>query len=207
MLELNRKLAASQHLRPIARDRVPFADGYWAWYEPLGDFVRGNTYSHTLDNFKLALKKKGLVVEDLKESLDAAICEGMKRKGRSVKGFCVKPTKVSAEASALERYKSDPRGPGNLQRSPRGRSPADWKVLHLAGLDGALTPALMGAFNRQISCGSCRQKWMNYYRRNPVPFGGGADAQFKWSVDAHNAVNRDLKKAEMTVEAATRLWK
>jgi hypothetical protein len=206
MLALNRKLAAPQHLRPISRDRVPFHNGYFAWHEPIGDFVQGNTYAHLMENYKKALKAKGLVVEDLKESLDAAICAGMTKKGRSIKGFCVTPAKASAEQSVLDKYKSDPRGPKNLQRAPRGRSPADWKVLHLAGLDGALTPALMGAFNRQIGCGSCRADWMKYVRQHPVQY-NGADAQFQWALDAHNYVNAKLSKPIMTAEQAKRIWK
>ncbi len=205
MLALNRKLAAPQHLRPISRDRIPFSDGFWAYHEPLGEFVRGNQYAHLMDNFKKALKKKGLTVEDLKESLDAAICEGMKRKGRSIKGFCVTPSKMTVEQSEIERYKSDPRGPQGLSRTPRGRAPADWKVLALAALDGKLTQTLLSAVSRQISCGSCRADWMKYLRAHPLQ-AGSAEAMWQWQLDAHNYVNAKLKKPILTSEQAKAIW-
>ena len=41
---------------------------------------------------------------------------------------------------------------------------------------------------------------------NPLPETSDPDALFKWSVDVHNTVNRQLEKPVFTYEEASQLW-
>ncbi len=52
-----------------------------------------------------------------------------------------------------------------------------------------------------VPCGGCAMKAVMYYAKNP-PTGTTGDEFFKWTVDFHNQVNRELGKRVYSVEEA-----
>lgn len=57
-------------------------------------------------------------------------------------------------------------------------------------------------FDRELPCGDCRRHWRKLLLELPP----NIRDPFAWSVAAHNAINRRLKKREMTIPEARALW-
>ena len=53
---------------------------------------------------------------------------------------------------------------------------------------------------------ACRHFYQGYKADNPPDF-STPEAFFRWGVDLHNAVNRKLGKAELTIEEALSIWR
>src|SRR6202021_956028 len=99
-----------------------------------------------------------------------------------------------------------PRGPlGKMDWSVRG--PALWRELHewaaRAELESA--PEWLAKFSARIPCGGGRQHWMQFLREEPPDY-SSREALFAWTVSAHNAVNRRLGKAQISLQAAEQRW-
>ena len=48
----------------------------------------------------------------------------------------------------------------------------------------------------------CQEFWNNWYKANPPTF----DKYFEWTVKTHNAVNKKLHKAEISVDEARKIF-
>lgn len=94
-----------------------------------------------------------------------------------------------------------------LQSIMREAGPRLWRELHTAAermpLDAL--PAFLAVFLRRIPCGDCRAWFDHYCRENPAPF-GSKEAFFRWTVEAHNAVNRKLNREQWEFKRAEKLW-
>lgn len=77
-----------------------------------------------------------------------------------------------------------------------------WAELHRAALAGPLAPEWLEGFARRVPCGACKTHWREILDAAPPD---PADP-FAWSVRAHNAVNRRLGKAELSVDEARGQW-
>jgi hypothetical protein len=85
---------------------------------------------------------------------------------------------------------------------PSKWGPHFWMTLHIACL-GCQDPKVLADFvegyKEIIPCLSCREHFEQVLVDNPVP---ETDDLFKWSVDVHNIVNKQLGKPEFSYEAA-----
>jgi len=92
---------------------------------------------------------------------------------------------------------------------PAKFGPYYWGVLHLAclgGIDPAALQALVSLFPAILPCPACGMHFAEVLNENPLPETSDPDALFKWSVDVHNTVNRQLEKPVFTYEEASQLW-
>lgn len=89
----------------------------------------------------------------------------------------------------------------------RTTTDASWKELHYRALTfkGENDFMWMENFNRRVrSVGcSCQGNWHSYLREHPPRY----KDYFRWSVEAHNDVNRKLGKPIMEFDEALTLWK
>lgn len=64
----------------------------------------------------------------------------------------------------------------------------------------------MASFTARVPCGECRGHWQELLTTMPPDYSSPA-AFWRWSVDAHNAVNRRIGKPEITRESAYEIWR
>jgi hypothetical protein len=85
---------------------------------------------------------------------------------------------------------------------PSKWGPHFWMTLHIACLgcqDYKALSEFVEGYVYVIPCLSCREHFEQVLVENPVPEAGDF---FKWSVDVHNIVNRQLGKPEFSYEDA-----
>lgn len=130
-------------------------------------------------------------------------------------------TKVLAELRAWERLNpcDDPKylaAEERLRQEDRARAEASakqqseriqregpklWKELHLRALrrdmrgEAGDDTAYLRALHSKLPCGSCKMNFARHLQEIPPDFAN----YFEWTVKLHNAVNRELGKAEMLV--------
>jgi hypothetical protein len=155
------------------------------------------------------------------------LCDGMKLRHRARSGECPHPggsrfalPVVEAERPVRRRTKTE--APRRRQRSPEEAARADvmrrrskelgaerframWAELHRRALaftgDVDAERAWMDGFTRRLPCGECRRHWKQLLEATSPDY-SSADAYFAWTVEAHNQVNRQLGKSQMTVAEA-----
>lgn len=100
---------------------------------------------------------------------------------------------------------------------PRERIPPEiwgpplWEKIHHRAIesethfDADAERRWLKAIALAMPCGECRLHWLKWSTTNPADL-SSASAYFTWTVAAHNAVNRLLGKAEMTLEQALEQW-
>lgn len=87
---------------------------------------------------------------------------------------------------------------------------AEWSELHqrAANHKGGSDSAYINNFTSRIAdkgqC-DCKNKFKQWKKKNPPNF-QSRDTYFAWTVDAHNAVRRDLKLSEITLDQAKALY-
>lgn len=84
--------------------------------------------------------------------------------------------------------------------------PALWAELHtraIEQIDAKSDAAWLTAFPNKLPCGTCRQHWLDLVAAHPPKFGFD---YFAWTVEVHNAINRQLGKPEMSYAAALERW-
>jgi len=83
-----------------------------------------------------------------------------------------------------------------------------WAELHRRSRLPVANPALELEFIRWLATGlescSCNAHWREYLRQNP-PDVTNIDAYWRWTVAAHNVVNRRLGKREVSEEEAEKV--
>lgn len=86
--------------------------------------------------------------------------------------------------------------------------PSMWAELHRWAFRADLARARdwLDAFSAKIPCGECRVHWSGLLRRLP-PDASSHDRLFRWTVDAHNAVNDRLGKPRLTLGEAIQRWR
>jgi len=88
--------------------------------------------------------------------------------------------------------------------------PNIWRNLHVAALqwDGKVQSqaSLLVKVGMNIPCGECRSFWSTRLRENPPPK-TNADDFFRWTWEAHNAVNKKLGKPEISFEDALEMYR
>jgi len=87
--------------------------------------------------------------------------------------------------------------------------PYFWGTLHLAclgGIDPMALRTLVALFPMILPCPSCGAHFMEVLKTNPLPDTTDPDELFRWSVDVHNVVNRQLGKPVVSYEAALTEW-
>jgi len=80
--------------------------------------------------------------------------------------------------------------------------PGLWRELHMAT---ANFPAVVESITRQVGCGECRRHWLQLLKDMPPDY-SSAEAFFRWAWEIHQAVNRRLGKAGISLEAARSLY-
>jgi Erv1 / Alr family len=65
--------------------------------------------------------------------------------------------------------------------------------------------AWLAQFANKVRCAGCRKHWREVTAKLPPDFSSPA-AYFRWTVRAHNAINRRLGKPIMKLQTAKRLW-
>ena len=87
-----------------------------------------------------------------------------------------------------------------------------WAELHINAImhTGTSDAVYLAGFHRRIpryttGC-SCQEFWGNWVKAYPPKFTPIGE-YFAWTVRAHNAVNAKLKKPQITVEEAIKIWK
>jgi hypothetical protein len=205
-LRLQRELALKGKRKPklISRNKVPLPNGFPAWIDETKEMIFGGSYTALREVFNKYIRAKKLNIPDQAAYLDLAICEGIRRSRGNSTGYCETPTLGTPNYQLIQQYHSDPRGPKGLRRGQHGRDALAWKALHLAALDGKMTPDFIENFTRQIGCGSCKSSWKTILRNNPPNYANA----FDWSVSAHNMVSKKLHppKPEISIDAARGLW-
>lgn len=109
---------------------------------------------------------------------------------------------VGVIVDAVRKLLSDEPTPDSWKQ----RGPLLWARLHHWALYGDIDRPLLwlADFDQEIGCGSCGAHWKQLRAQYPVPT--DRDGIFVWTVDRHNDVNRDLGKAEITLEDARKRW-
>lgn len=97
-----------------------------------------------------------------------------------------------------------------VQPSIQREGPALWAELHRWALYGDIDRPILwlGKFTDRLGalgC-NCANEWKAWMLANP-PNVESREALFRWTVDAHNAVNARLNKPQMTLEEAMERWK
>ncbi len=91
------------------------------------------------------------------------------------------------------------------RNDPRAWGPVKWRELHeradKAG-DLGKEKAWLERFRRSLPCADCREHFTTLLAEQP-PKLESCDTYFAWTVEAHNAVNRRLGKAEVSLEVAS----
>ncbi len=99
-------------------------------------------------------------------------------------------------------YGEDGAVPVALKPTPlRGNKPYNarsvWRQIHTLALTDSLTAEILTDIVGTLpNC--CADHWQKWLLQNPLP----VKNQFAWSVEAHNAVSRRIKKPELSVEEA-----
>lgn len=58
-----------------------------------------------------------------------------------------------------------------------------------------------------IPCEECRKHYTELIKSHPLPFNNNDNYKyFKWSVDIHNTVNKQLNKPQISYEEAYMIW-
>lgn len=85
--------------------------------------------------------------------------------------------------------------------------PLLWTKFHAYPWNADLTSARqwIEVFGNGIPCGECRSHWKRWVEEHP-PDLRNAESLFRWTIDAHNAVNRRLGKREWTLDEAICKW-
>lgn len=65
--------------------------------------------------------------------------------------------------------------------------------------------AWLARFANRIRCAGCRRHWLEVVAKLPPTFSSRA-AYFRWTVRAHNAINRRLGKPIIPLRRARSLW-
>lgn len=116
--------------------------------------------------------------------------------------------------------KTQPIPEGSLAWMPKTAwGPMKWKELHLRALayinltrkdDGLVVTSAetkwFNAFVESIPCPLCQHHFQSYLQQNPLPEEMTRPQYFRWTVDAHNYVNRSLRKPELTIPEALALY-
>jgi hypothetical protein len=63
----------------------------------------------------------------------------------------------------------------------------------------------LASFERRIRCSGCRRHWRAVVAKLPPDFSSRA-AYFRWTVRAHNQINKRLDKPAVTIRRARSLW-
>lgn len=89
------------------------------------------------------------------------------------------------------------------------RGPLLWAELHrwAISFQGTSCDAMkwLSGFAARIGCAECRDHWRGWVAEQPPDLCGN-DHLLRWTIRAHNAVNRRLGKAEMAEDAAVLHW-
>jgi Erv1/Alr family protein len=95
--------------------------------------------------------------------------------------------------------------PGSDPMAERG--PDLWREVHCWALstDRKDVSRWLARFEIRIGCGECRRHWQAILNGQPPEISSN-ETLFAWSVHMHNAVNRQLNKPEMAVDAARTFW-
>ena len=86
-----------------------------------------------------------------------------------------------------------------------------WKELHTNAISytGIDNKSFLNNFGKNIprytSGCACNEFWKKWLKANPPVYGDNGE-YFAWTVKAHNAVNTKLKKPQLTVDEAKKLY-
>lgn len=91
-----------------------------------------------------------------------------------------------------------------------------WAQLHNRAARGAYFTSLdipepaieqrwLEQFSNRIRCSGCRRHWREVLAKLPPDF-SSRSGYFRWTVRAHNAINRLLKKPVVDLRTAKRHW-
>lgn len=92
---------------------------------------------------------------------------------------------------------------------PESFGPHFWAVFHISCLGTKHVSNLTSfihTFKHIVPCGECRRELVRLIDENPIPETIFSRDVFYWSVDIHNAINRKLKKPEMSHTDALEHW-
>lgn len=150
---------------------------------------------------KLRLAGKASTLEAAQEN----ICRELIAMGRPEACVPTGPMEDNRFFGEDVRYDSDPRGPQDLTRGTYGADALAWARLHRRALDGRMHADYLRYFGSAIGCHLCQRHWYEFLKANPPDF-STSDAQFEFSVRAHNHANAQRGVPEMSLEDALALW-
>lgn len=87
-----------------------------------------------------------------------------------------------------------------------------WKELHERAItftgtnDTAFIKQWSNKIPRFLKGCRCNEFWRKWLPKNRPDFSNNPTSYFAWTVKAHNAVNTKLKKPNVTVEEARKIW-
>lgn len=205
-LILQKHLSAENRPRLVYKSKVPFPDGFHAFISLTNETIKAGSWEGLLIVWAKYQKLKGINLPDPHRYLEEAVCIALQRERGNWTGYCERPVRQSNENQIIDQLRYDTRGPTGLRAGTRGKDAMAWKALHLAAIDGKLTPALVTTFGSRIGCGTCKSDWRTTLRNNPPVYSPDQRNAFDWTVKVHNIVNKKIGKPQMDAGAAWTLW-